>query len=596
MSTTALPSSRPASRSVRDVRSAVLTADRVALAMLALACAALAAVTWLAWGDLGGDTGYDWLAGARTAHGELPYIDYVYYYGPLTPLLLGAVQLITGSALDSAIVVGLVLAVATVGLTYAVARILAPVVPAALAAALTAVAAFGVDNNSYVLPHALSAPMVVALGLVLVLIVWRRASGGSRRWLTAAGLVLGLIALARPDGVIAPSVALGAWLLARALSDNDLRRDAVRDAVAIALPALAIANVAYGAMLTQISLHDLVRIDLFPTSGFTHVLKISAPLTAGSFVELAGRLGLYAVVAAALLGLGTLIDRRGLSARAPWALAIALPLIVLAATLVRPEAVRRALELGWGWIPAGAAVAAIVVARTRRRTLDAEAQVALVLCTLLAVMALKSYAAFFPFPNRWSSQQAVYAMPFAAAFLAWLHGRVLPAARPGAAAPSVALVAALAVASVVLLAGDARRESATVSGPLGSLHATPAEHDAYQPALDALMADSGRDDAVLLAPQMTWAYTLTGRANPLPQLSLLPGALPTAAAERTAIARMGLVRVALIDERSFAIYGASTFGSHDFNPIVGAWLRRTFPGPTRFGGDDRPLDLRRRTS
>jgi hypothetical protein len=187
-------------------------------------------------------------------------------------------------------------------------------------------------------------------------------------------------------------------------------------------------------------------------------------------------------------------------------------------------------------------------------------------------------------------------MPFAAAFLAWLHGRVLPAARPGAAAPSVALVAALAVASVVLLAGDARRESATVSGPLGSLHATPAEHDAYQPALDALMADSGRDDAVLLAPQMTWAYTLTGRANPLPQLSLLPGALPTAAAERTAIARMGLVRVALIDERSFAIYGASTFGSHDFNPIVGAWLRRTFSGPTRFGGDDRPLDLRRRTS
>ena len=122
-------------------------------------------------------------------------------------------------------------------------------------------------------------------------------------------------------------------------------------------------------------------------------------------------------------------------------------------------------------------------------------------------------------------------MPFAAAFLAWLHGRVLPAARPGAAAPSVALVAALALAAVVAArpvtpAARARRSAART----GSLHATPAERDAYQPALDALMADTHRGDAVLLAPQMTWAYTLTDRTNPLPQLSLLPGALPTAAA------------------------------------------------------------------
>ena len=141
MSTTALPSARPASRTLRDVRSAVLDGRPRRARDAGAACAALAALTWLAWGDLGGDTGYDWLAGARTAHGELPYIDYVYYYGPLTPLLLGAVQLVTGSALDGAIAVGLVLAVTMVGLTYAVARILAPAVPAALAALLTAVAA-----------------------------------------------------------------------------------------------------------------------------------------------------------------------------------------------------------------------------------------------------------------------------------------------------------------------------------------------------------------------------------------------------------------------------------------------------------------------
>src|SRR5678816_193555 len=63
-------------------------ADALALAGALVFSAILVGATWGTWGDLAADTGYDLLAGARLAGGELPYRDYVYYYGPLAPFLL----------------------------------------------------------------------------------------------------------------------------------------------------------------------------------------------------------------------------------------------------------------------------------------------------------------------------------------------------------------------------------------------------------------------------------------------------------------------------------------------------------------------------
>ena len=68
------------------------------------------------------DTGYDLLAASRTAQGELPYVDYEYFYGPLGPLLLGGIYAVTGTAVWPAAALGLVLAAAATALTYRLAR------------------------------------------------------------------------------------------------------------------------------------------------------------------------------------------------------------------------------------------------------------------------------------------------------------------------------------------------------------------------------------------------------------------------------------------------------------------------------------------
>src|SRR5215468_1675386 len=91
--------------------------DAVMLGAVGVFTLVLLALTWGRWGDLTMDTGYDFLAAARTAHGELPYVDYVYFYGPTAPLLLGGLYAITGAAVWPAIAIGLVLSVAAIYLT-----------------------------------------------------------------------------------------------------------------------------------------------------------------------------------------------------------------------------------------------------------------------------------------------------------------------------------------------------------------------------------------------------------------------------------------------------------------------------------------------
>ena len=74
-----------------------LGADALAVAGLAMLGSRSPRSTWGTWGDLDSDTGYDVVAGdARRRRASFPYIDFVYYYGPLAPLLAGLVSAVAG--------------------------------------------------------------------------------------------------------------------------------------------------------------------------------------------------------------------------------------------------------------------------------------------------------------------------------------------------------------------------------------------------------------------------------------------------------------------------------------------------------------------
>ena len=478
------------------------------------------------------------------------------------------------------------LAAAIVVGTYLLGRSLAGRPGALLAAALTATAAFSSANNSFVLPHTLSAPLAVLLCLGALLAAIAVARGRGPGWLVAAGTLAGLVTLARAEFTLAIFATLLVWLGLRALAAAD-RRAAARQALLVAVPALAVPVLAYGLVLTRVSLGDLITENLYPVDYLREagsvVLKAHAPFTVGSFAELLGRLVLYAGGAALLVAGGVAIARGGRRRTAALAIAGLGALAFLAVLAVRPETVRYYLEFAYAWIPAGAWLAvALLLWRYRRRAgaWSAGAQGELLALFFLAAIATKSYAAFLPQPNPDFPPDTPYLLPFAGAFLAWLHLRELPRARPRDAAAVRALGAAwlalLVLASAVLVVSDARKETITVAGDGGELTALPKDGAAYQAALATVERETRRGEPILVAPQMTWLYTISGRENPLPQTSLLPGTL-AGAGEQRAIAELEAqdVRLAITDRTPLTTYDHGAFGE-TYARRLAAWLRTNF--------------------
>ena len=567
-----------------------LEGDVVAVGLTAAAVVALAVIGWGTWGDLGRDTGYDFIAGARVAHGQLPYVDFIYYYGPLAPFAAGLAAFIGGASIGSFVALGLVLTTAIVGATYALARTQTGPAGAAFAAIVTAAVAFSPTNVSFVLPHTFSATLAILLSLLFLLGLWA-ASQGQRHGALYAGVAAGLVALTRPEFEAAVVVAGVAWLAVRARTGEATKREAAK----LLVPAFAIPAVVYGAFLTSVSAHRLVFENLYPVdtlrAGGSAIVRSQAPLTVHSFALVVGYLALYALGCA-----GLVLASRGLARlRTPLAVAIiagvASTLLVVA--LVDPEAVRSRLQWVFGGAPAAAAIVALfLIVRHvfKRQALDARGQALLATIALFAVLAAKTYSGFFFFADH--AQPAMYAAPFLLVALARLHTVDLARSR-AATASNAAWLVVLALVCLGLTVKDARAQSATVTGPGGSLHVSPAEAPLYRAAIGAIQAASVTGDPILVAPQLTALYTLSQRTDPLRQISLVPGALAKPGDEARAIRALASVRLAITDRHSFGEYGQTRFGA-SFDRLLAGWIRRNFNHTATLrarGGVDHTLDV-----
>ena len=572
----------------RGLRVAV-TAETAALCMLAVAIAAFVALTWATWGNPGRDTGYDLIAGARVAHGDLPYVDFTYYYGPLAPLGVGLFMWVGGVGLNAAVAFGLLLAIAAVLLTYALARIVARPAIALIAALIAASAAFAPTNYSFVTPHTYAAPLGIVGLLGCAFAGTRYSATSARRWLVAAGLGLAVVLLSRPEFGAAGLAGAALWLVARRRSGAGR----AHEVGIFTLASLGTPLMVYAAFAAATSVHRLLFENLYPRAqlqaGANEVLRSHAPLTASSFVDLAGKTALYALGAACLVAAGYALERR----RGLRLTAAAIGVLCVALAAMRAEATRHGLEYVYGWIPAGAAVAAAILAfaavRGRIRGLGQEA--ALLVVVPLAILAAKEYASFFVDAPR--PQPAVYALPLAALFLVALHLRLAGRSR-WAQRIAIAWLAFIAAATVGLALKDARAESASIHGPGGTLHAATADARVFQQTLDAVRSRSQAGDSILVAPQLTWLYLLSDRRDPLSQISLLPPALPTVAAQRLAIRGLEAsgVRLAVIDRRQFPEYGHTSFGG-SFDTVLATWLHRNFHRVAVFSaaGSDHVIDI-----
>jgi hypothetical protein len=348
--------------------------------------------------------------------------------------------------------------------------------------------------------------------------------------------------------------------------------------------------VVYGAFLTAVSAHTLIFENLYPVdeldAGGDVLVKARMPLTLESVVEVGGKAVLYGAGAAAIVLAARLLAGR--RARLGYAALGVAGALVVAASLVNPEALRHGFYYVYGGVPAMAGLAlAWFLYRRRGR----EQPLELAALGALAVVAFTSYGGFILHAPR--PQMAVYYAPLVAIFLVSLHLKELARTRKAFVLGAVWL-AFLAAAGAGLTIKDARAESATVSGPGGTLAESPAEASLYQAALDEVAARTNAGEPIFVAPLLTNLYVLSGHRSPLRELSVLPSALPTEADERAAIARLERadVRVAVTDDREWKGYGHGAFGE-TFGRVLASWIERNFnPVATiRADGADRTLTV-----
>jgi len=550
-----------------------LEADALALVLTFAVVIGLTIVTWGTWGDLGRDTGYDFVAATRVAHGQLPYVDYLYYYGPLAPFLLGFAALLGGGGILTFSIAGLILTYAIVAATYALARTQTGATGAAIVAIATGAIAFSPTNLSYVVPHTYSESLAILLALLFLLSLSAAATRPSGALM--AGVAAGLVSLTRPEFELGVAAAGLVWLVARARSGSGSRREVV----ALVAPAALVPALVYGAFLVFISPHRLFFENLYPVdtlrAGGSAILRSQAPLTLGSFAHVVEYFALYAV-GVGVLFVGSRLLRRMPVAAAGSVIGVA-TVLVLAVTAVRPEAIRSRLEWVFGGIPLAATLLTLfLIGRhvVRRRAMTPREATFLATIVLLAVVAAKTYDGFFFLADR--AQPAVYLAPFVFVALARVHLVDLGVSRMAVLTGGVWL-AILACICLGLTVKDARAQSAAVSGPGGTIRVTPAEAPLYRAAVGTIDAGSRPGDPILIAPQLTALYSLTGRVDPLPEISLVPGALAAPGAERKAIATLERdhVRLVLTDRHTFPEYGQTSFGK-SFDIGLAAWIRRHF--------------------
>jgi hypothetical protein len=567
--------------------------DVIAVAGLALYTAVLAIATWGTWGDLDSDTGYDIVAGARVADGELPYKDFVYYYGPLSPFLSGIAALAGGPGLWPAVGLGFVIAIAIIAATYALARAAVEPPGAFLAAALTAAVAFIPSNYSFVLPHTNAATLGALALLGLLICLWRYSETERSRWAVVAGTCAGLLLLTKPEPALAGLLAVAAWSIVRAR-----RHQGVRHPLALgAGPAIAIPGAVYGAFLVLVSPQTLLFENLWPLdelrAGGDTLIEARMPLTGASFLELAKMSALYAAGVAALLLLAHLLDRAD-TYRRPLLGAVVLGGVIFAAACVaKPDGLRDGVYYAYGWIPVGAALAVVVLARrVERGDGSAGTQAQLAGAVALTVLAATTYNGFVV--HGWRPTMSVYYIPLAAILIARLF--LVEIARTRTAyVLGLVWVSFLVAAGTGLTLKDAQGESATVRGPGGALAERPAEAALYQGALDEIAARTSPGEPILVAPLMTGLYPLSGHQSPLDKISMLPGALPDASDQLAAIARLEQADVRLIvtDRREWPGYGHTSFGG-SFDRLLAGWIERHFDHVrtlTASGDSTRTLDI-----
>lgn len=219
--------------------------------------------TWLTWPDLYVDFGREIYNAWRISDGELPFRDIAHYSGPLSMCLNGAFFKLAGVSMHRLFALNFAV---WIGIAWALWRILARI--ASTGARMAALSVFillmsfsrltGNGNYNYLAPYSHELTHGLLFSLLAILVLARaadRPTGAARPRLAAAGALLGLATLTKPEVAVAAWLGIAAGLGARFIRLNpDNRGRAWGDCATVAAAAFGVVAGAVAALALRMPL------------------------------------------------------------------------------------------------------------------------------------------------------------------------------------------------------------------------------------------------------------------------------------------------------------------------------------------------------
>ncbi len=556
-------------------------------------------MTWRKWGYLPVDSGRELYVPAAIVAGKKLYFDLWYPYGPLIPHWHAALFRIFGIHLGVLLASGLSIVIAITLLLYSVGRSFLP--PSLSFAAVFAflVQAFQADLFNYILPYSYSAAYGSMFSVLLLWLLLREHRVPGALLQIAAGSVAGLMALTKVEFGLAAYACLAAALALRAFETKSLSASA--KLLCAFLPGAILAAGIYGWYLHAAGADLLLgqNLSLLPGSHYqqhfaalwnrTTGLDLAQQALALSIARgLAGFLGVAACIA--------LASRFKWAGRLLPALALGLCLVHFFVSLTGAterftlwadrESIKilRPLFFNSGMIWTCLLLAALACAGRRSR--PAEFSSAVLLAVIAAACGIRALTKITP----WG-----YSMFFdVLVYLAWLVALCRASARfsvdlTGAFGAMLAFVLCLSTLALTLERYPIRQRSYPISSERGLLYASPELGRGFSQALAFLEAAKQASQSVVILPEDTSLYFLSGTLAPSRWYLVLPQVLAPGKATSDYLAELERAnpRYILITDRSTTEFGLPVFGI-DYGQRILAWVKQHYR-VTRQIGDFEPV-------
>jgi hypothetical protein len=549
--------------------------------VITLVFLALTWATWAHWGNVRIDCGRELYVPANILQGKMLYRDLWYLYGPLAPYLTAMLFFLCGVHLNVLYGFGLAIALTFALLLFELGRRFLPPPAAFLISFLFLAQGFHPTLFNYAFPYSYAAALGSLLGLACLYFLVRDIFSEPGPNFMLAGVNAGLALLCKQEYGLACYFVLAFVLICRSWSRRSLKWGAQKSVVL--LPGLAICATGYGWFIWKTSARFILMENFQQIPGSFFMRTFGSKWLAHTGLSFDWQTILLSLVSALLcVGVWSLLAKAIRSFQVLSCLLFTLGAFCIFARLIGftwgdiagiPLLLEPVFPRGMAWLVLLLLVWKLIeflCGQSVENNLALAAVAFFALTVSARILFQVSYTGYAIFYNAFMFLPTLI-------FLWMVIQRLLkdlPSKQRDRIFNAILLLEGVALS--LLLIPHPGQLPARLSTPLGTIFTYRSEADIFPKIISFIQEQKKLGKRVLILPEETLLYTLSGTEAPTRWYQLTPGILdPQQEDEYIQQTERSGIAFILLSNRSSIEYGVPSFGL-DYNNKIYRWIEQNY--------------------